>query len=203
MAPTWPPDNMPCDREALSWAVRAGARPTTLSFPDWGGAPPLGWLAPWTPTPFETTAGRFGSGEHHFMHGKALLFGDRTVASKILRSASAGQARELGRRINSFREDIWEAKRAHVMDEANRAKFMALPELADYLVSTWPAVLLQASALDRVWSAGLDLGDTFLSRPDHWPGLNLVGFSLMRLRERLRAAGLTASRGGASRVIRG
>jgi ribA/ribD-fused uncharacterized protein len=146
----------------------------------------MGWLAPWSPTPFETAAGKFGSGEQHFMHGKALLFGDESVAAKILRAKSAAQARELGRRVSGFREDVWIRERARVMDEANRAKFSSSPELAAYLQSTWPAVLVQAGALDRVWSAGLDLGDTFLSRPDRWPGQNLVGFSLMRVREELR-----------------
>jgi ribA/ribD-fused uncharacterized protein len=188
MASTWPTLPMPFDQMTLAQAVRAGAQPTYLSFPDWGGAPPLGWLAPWAPTPFETPAGRFGSGEQHFMHGKALLFGDQAMAARIRRVPSAAQARELGRHVRGFREDLWIAERGRVMEEANRAKFMALVELAAYLVSTWPAVLVQTSALDRVWSAGLDLGDTFLSRPDRWPGQNLVGFSLMKVREALRAS---------------
>jgi len=179
---------MPLDIQTLVQAVKEGAQPHYLSFPDWGGAPPVGWLAPWTPTPFETCAGRFGSGEHHFMHGKALLFGDRTIATRILRATSAAQARELGRRVSGFREDLWAAERARVMVEANRAKFSALPELGAYLVSTWPAVLVQASILDRVWSAGLDLGDSSLARPERWPGQNLVGFSLMKVREVLRAS---------------
>jgi ribA/ribD-fused uncharacterized protein len=176
----------PFDREALAATVARGTQPTYVCFPDWGGAPPLGWLAPWTPTPFTTAAGHFGSGEHHFMHGKALLFGDQSIADRILRASSPGQARELGRRVSGFREDVWVAERARLMDEANHAKFFALPGLAAYLVSTWPAVLVQASALDRVWASGLDLDDPFLPRPARWPGLNLVGFSLMKARQALR-----------------
>lgn len=177
---------MPLTVEDLAQAVAAGAKPTFLVFPDWGGAPPAGVLAPWTPTPFETHAGYFGSAEHHFMHGKALLFGDHAVATKILRAVSAGQARELGRRVSGFKEEVWAAECTRVMDEANRAKFFALPKLADYLSSTWPAVLVQASALDTVWSSGLDMGDPFLPQPRRWPGRNLVGFSLMKVRDALR-----------------
>jgi hypothetical protein len=186
MGTIWPTHAMPFDLEALAATVAQGARPAYLSFPDWGGAPPLGWLAPWTPTPFTTAAGHFGSGEHHLMHGKAVLFGDHAVADRILRVTSPAQARELGRRAAGFREDVWVAERARLMDEANRAKFVALPELAAYLVSTWPAVLVQASALDTVWASGLDLGDPFLPQPARWPGLNLVGFSLMKARQALR-----------------
>jgi ribA/ribD-fused uncharacterized protein len=177
---------MPLTIETLASAVTDGARPSFSCFPDWGGAPPAGWLAPWTPTPFETSAGRFGSAEQHFMHAKALLFDDRPIAERIMRAVSPGQARELGRRVRGFREDVWLAKRARLMDDANRAKFCALPELSAYLLSTWPAVLVQASALDTVWGSGLDLDDSFLPRPGEWPGRNLVGFSLMKVREELR-----------------
>jgi ribA/ribD-fused uncharacterized protein len=188
MDSTWPLHPMPVTAPSLAVAMRGGARPTFLMYPDWGGAPPLGWLAPWTPTPFVTEVGRFGSAEHHFMHGKALLFGDDASAGKILRTPSPGQARELGRCVRGFREDVWIAERRRLMDEANLAKFRVLPALGDYLRSTWPAVLVQASALDTVWGSGLDLEDPFLRSPWQWPGQNLVGFSLMKVREALRAS---------------
>jgi ribA/ribD-fused uncharacterized protein len=177
---------MPLTVETLARAVADGARPSFLCFPDWGGALPAGCLAPWTPTPFETSAGRFGSAEQHFMHAKAMLFGDQAVADRIMRTATPGQARELGRRVGGFQEEEWIAKRVRLMEEANRAKFCALPELLAYLLSTWPALLVQASALDTVWGSGLDLDDPFLPRPGQWPGRNLVGFSLMKVREELR-----------------
>jgi hypothetical protein len=178
---------MPLTIEGLADEFCAGARPSYLCFPDWGGAPPLGWLAPWTPTFFKTSVGIFNSAEQHFMHAKALLFGDHAIAERILRVSSPGQARELGRRVRGFREDVWVAERRQLMEEANLAKFSALPELSGYLLSTWPAVLVQTSAIDTVWGSGLDLGDPFVPRPDRWPGQNLVGFALMRVREELRA----------------
>jgi len=182
----WPVDPMPLSRAALASAVAAGARPTFLCFPDWGGATPLGWLAPWTPSPFETQEGRFGSAEHYLMHGKALLFDDGETAARILQAGSPARARELGRRVRGFREEVWIAERAGILDAANRAKFGGLPEPRAFLLSTWPTVLVQASALDSVWGSGLDLEDVFLPRPARWPGENLVGFSLMRVRGELR-----------------
>jgi hypothetical protein len=98
---------VPFDVETLAEAVRSGAQPQYLVLPDWAGAPPLGWVAPWTPTPFATAGGLFRSGGHHFMRGKALLFGDQAIADGILRATSAGQARELGRRVRGFREEVW------------------------------------------------------------------------------------------------
>jgi predicted NAD-dependent protein-ADP-ribosyltransferase YbiA (DUF1768 family) len=55
-----------------------------------------------------------------------------------------------------------------------------LPELSAYLLSTWPEVLVQTSALDTVWGSGLDLADPFLACLGNWPERNLVGFSLMK-----------------------
>jgi len=186
MSSAWPVWPMPITVEALAHVVAEGVRPSFLCFPDWGGEPPLGWLAPWTPTPFETSAGLFGSAEQHFMHAKAMLFGDHAVADRILRTALPGQARELGRRVRGFQEDVWQVESAHLMEAANRAKFRGRPDLSAYLLSTWPAVLVQASALDTTWGSGLDLDDPFLPRPQQWPGRNLVGFSLMKVREELR-----------------
>src|SRR5450631_1747592 len=125
MGSAWPVYPMPLTIETLASAVADGARPSFSCFPDWGGAPPAGWLAPWTPTPFVTSLGRFGSAEHHFMHGKALLFGDEARAGKIVRAVSPGQARELGRRVRGFQENTWIAERKRLMDEANHAKFRA------------------------------------------------------------------------------
>jgi ribA/ribD-fused uncharacterized protein len=170
----------------LEDAVAGGAKPSFLSFPDWGGSEPLGWLAPWTPSPFEKDGVIFGSAEHHLMYSKAILFGDQEVALKILRARLPYQAREWGRRVRGFSEATWAEHRERIIFETNQAKFVGLPALGDYLVSTWPQVLVQASALDAVWSSGLDLEDRSLPHPAHWPGLNLVGFSLMRVRENLR-----------------
>jgi ribA/ribD-fused uncharacterized protein len=186
MESRWPVDPMPLSRATLAEAVAEGATPSYLCFPDWGGAAPLGWLAPWTPTPFVTADGSFGSAEHHLMRGKALLFDDGETAARILRAKSPAQARELGRRVRGFHEATWIAERQRIMDGANRAKFHALPDVRAYLLSTWPNVLVQASALDTTWGAGLDLDDHCLPKPGQWPGENLVGFSLMRVRGEFR-----------------
>lgn len=172
-------------REALADAVRRGHHPTFLVFPDWGGVPPLGWLSPWIPTPFVDRGLTFISAEHRMMHGKAELFGDRETAEKILRARLPMQARDLGRQVQGFTEATWQEQREAVIFEANLAKFSALPDLKSFLLSTGSAVLVQASPLDKVWGSGLDLADPMLPDPKRWPGMNLVGFSLMRVRERL------------------
>ncbi len=175
----------PCDLQALVAAYRAGERPEYLAFPDWGGAPPLGWLAPFAPTPFEHAGNVFISAEHLLMHEKAVTFDDAVTARAILRARTAMQAQSLGRRVCNFNEVRWATLRERAMDTANLAKFQALSEPRAYLLGTYPNVLVLASAIDITWGAGLDLADPMLTAPARWPGLNIVGFSLMRVRERL------------------
>ena len=53
------------------------------------------------------------------------------------------------------------------------------------LLGTRARVLVEASPLDRVWGIGLGAADERAQQPEHWRGLNLLGFALMEARERL------------------
>lgn len=176
------------NRVELCSAVANGLQADYLMFPDWGGQPPIGWLAPFCPTPFESQGMQFPSAEHWLMHAKALLFGDLETAARILRQRLPMQAQQLGRNVRNFDESLWEHERERIMFEANLAKFSNLPELRSYLLSTWPMVLVQASAMDDTWGSGLDLGDPMVRHPTRWPGQNLGGFSLMQVRQHLRSS---------------
>jgi ribA/ribD-fused uncharacterized protein len=167
-------------------AVQSGFQAAYQVFPDWGGAPPEGWLAPFAPTPFRDHCVSYMSAEHWMMHAKAKLFGDEDIAEKILRARTPMQAQELGRRAQGFSESVWIVQRETVMFNANLAKFSTLAALRDYLLLSWPKILVLASPNDIVWGSGLDLADPMLSSPSRWPGLNLGGFSLMRVCEHLR-----------------
>ena len=179
--------NVPNSLVSLVSAHRSGFRPEYLPFPDWGGAPPLGWLAPFAPSPFQSEGRTFFSAEHLFMYEKAIAFDDALTARAILSVRTALQAQFLGRSVRGFDENRWQVLRESAMDTANFAKFGALSELRQYLLETHPKVLVLASPLDVTWGAGLDLADPMLNAPPRLPGLNLVGFSLMRVRERLRS----------------
>lgn len=67
----------------------------------------------------------------------------------------------------------------------NMAKFGQHPQLRDFLAGTGSRVLVEASPRDRVWGIGLAAGDERSGIPEHWPGLNLLGFALMEVRRQL------------------
>lgn len=69
----------------------------------------------------------------------------------------------------------------------NQAKFEQNPRLRGFLLSTGEQVLVEASPVDPIWGIGLAADHPDATRPEAWQGLNLLGFALMDVRERLRA----------------
>ncbi len=88
------------------------------------------------------------------MVAKARLFGDETVAERILAARHPGEAKALGRTVAGFDEARWAAHRYAIVVEASVAKFRQHPELGAYLRATGGRVLVEASPLDRLPASG-------------------------------------------------
>ena len=166
-----------------------GVCPDFLFF--WGHRPQRdgiigpGCLSQWWPAPFQDRGVTYPTAEHFMMVGKARLFGDEGMVSRIIEAQSPGEAKALGRAIRGYDENLWAARRYDVVVEGNIAKFGQHPDLLSYLAATAGRVLVEASPADRVWGIGLAADDSRAGRPSQWEGLNLLGFALMDVRERL------------------
>jgi ribA/ribD-fused uncharacterized protein len=175
----------------LASLVRDEARPKYLLF--WGHRPPLaggvgkGCLSQWWPAAFTVGDATYPTAEHFMMAGKALLFGDTETADRILQAPHPGAAKALGHQVHRFDEQRWAKRRFEIVVTGNLAKFGQHPELRQFLLATADRVLAEASPRDRVWGIGLAASDERAASPDHWQGLNLLGFALMEVRHRLQA----------------
>lgn len=170
-----------------------GCSPVYVFFPDSGSfadPPTASSLSQWATTPFERGGLAFRSAEQAMMFGKARLFGDASMGERILACRTAFQARHLGSQVAGFRQDVWERERFEVVVEANRGKFAGIPALRTFLLSTGEAALAEASPTDPVWGIGLDESDPRSRDARRWPGLNLLGFALMAVRDELVAGAL-------------
>ena len=159
-----------------------------IFFPDSGSrTTPLSpsCLSQWCPARFEVDGVAFLSAEQAMMHGKALLFGDRGTAERIAACRTAFQAQLLGREVRGFDDPVWVEHREEIVSRANLAKFSQDPPLGDYLRSTRGSVLVESSTTDLVWGAGVSEDHPRAADPRRWPGLNLLGLVLMRVRESL------------------
>jgi ribA/ribD-fused uncharacterized protein len=176
-------------REDLVLLVKAGTRLPYLFF--WGHRPlPNGEIgkpcfSQWWPATFVVSGASYPSAEHFMMAEKARLFGDEDTRAQILDAASPKAAKELGRRVRNFDEAVWSKSRFEFVVAGNLAKFSQNPELKAFLLSTGHQVLVEASPVDRIWGIGLAANDERAMKPEAWRGLNLLGFALMEVRERL------------------
>jgi ribA/ribD-fused uncharacterized protein len=120
------------------------------------------------------------------MAEKARLFGDQNTRAKILKAGSPKAAKQLGRQVKNFEEEVWEESRFQFVVEGNYAKFNQNPGLGEFLLDTGNKVLVEASPVDRIWGIGLAADDERAMNPEEWRGLNLLGFALMEVRRRIR-----------------
>ena len=177
--------------EQLLSVIRGGGQPKYLLF--WGHQPPpaggvgKGCLRQWWPAAFTVDGVSYPTAEHYMMAAKARLSGDAEAAAKILAAPHPGAAKALGRQVRGFDEQRWAEHRFGVVVAGNLAKFGQDPQLRDFLDGTGSRVLVEASPQDRVWGIGLAAGDERAGSPERWPGLNLLGFALMEVRNQLRA----------------
>ncbi|RQS12145.1 NADAR family protein [Burkholderia sp. Bp8998] len=140
-------------------------------------------LSNWHPCHFSYHEVTFTSTEQFMMYAKAMLFEDIDTASKILAASSPREQKRLGRAVRGFDNAIWERCRESIMFVGCREKFRQNAELAAVLRDTGSSVLVEASPYDRIWGVGLGETDPRLAEPSNWQGLNLLGKTLMRVRD--------------------
>ena len=198
---TQPPHSLPSDSASppnstaeLLARIAAGLVPDYMLF--WGHRQPRDKLAigktclsQWYESAFEVAGVRYATAEHYMMAEKARLFGDEASAARIVAAPDPGAAKALGRKIAGFEEAPWLARRSAIVEAGNIAKFSQQPRLRAYLLGTGERMLVEASPMDAIWGVGVAADDPRAIDPAQWPGLNLLGFALMQVRARLRAAG--------------
>lgn len=174
--------------DALVAAEDAGDLPEMVLF--WGHDPdqPLsghGCCSQWWPSPIVVDGTTYATAEHWMMAAKAALFDDLTAWHRIMEMTDPAEAKRIGRAVDGYDERAWAAARYGVVLHGNLAKFTQHRGLREILMGTGDALIVEASPYDRVWGVGRDPGDPDARRPSRWRGLNLLGFVLMDVRERL------------------
>lgn len=169
--------------------VRSGTEPRYLHF--WGHRPgkpgviTKACFSQWYEASFNVDGTHYTTAEHFMMSEKARTFGDEAVRARVQSARTAAEAKALGRQVTGFDEGIWNQERFSVVVAANQAKFSQNASLRDFLLNTGQQVLVEASPVDSIWGIGLAADHPDAATPELWPGLNLLGFALMEVRDRL------------------
>jgi ribA/ribD-fused uncharacterized protein len=137
----------------------------------------------WFELPFTVDGINYQTAEHWMMANKALLFDDINTYQKIISANSPGEAKELGRQILGFDEQIWATNRYAIVVNGNIHKFNQYTQFADFLINTKDRILVEASPIDKIWGIGLSKDTEHIDNPYFWNGQNLLGFALMEVRD--------------------
>jgi hypothetical protein len=132
------------------------------------------------PCVFKDGSTEYNCTEQYYACQKARFFEDKIAENKILQSSDpVSQKRTL---VKGFNMKEWETVAEEFMLKGIRLKFTGNTELKNYLVGTYPKLLVEASPHDSIWGIGMGMHHPDLLNKGKW-GKNLVGKILMQIRE--------------------
>lgn len=146
-----------------------------------------GPLSQWHPSNFIIGERDYYCAEQYMMHQKAILFGDHQSARKILSAINPAKQKAIGKQVCGFNESKWRSRREDIVYDGNLAKFSQNKGLRRKLFQTGNAILVEASPRDTIWGIGLSENAAKNKPPAEWPGMNLLGKVLAKVRESLRS----------------
>ena len=144
-----------------------------------------GYLSNWYYSDFSIDDVEYTSMEQYMMYQKAIRFQDISIAEEILATQDVAQIKELGRSVSGYNDNIWSGIRQIVVYEGLKAKFAQNDNLRRQLVGTQDAILAECAVKDCIWGIGLSMHDPKRLNPDQWRGKNLLGYTLMIVRDGL------------------
>uniref|UniRef100_A0A7S4GQD9 NADAR domain-containing protein n=1 Tax=Oxyrrhis marina TaxID=2969 RepID=A0A7S4GQD9_OXYMA len=136
------------------------------------------------PDGFPTTA-RLQFAEAAIMLCKAALMQDRATFDALLCCETPADAKQLGRCVEKFDSDLWDAAVCSVAAAVVEQKFRKVPGLREVLVDSGSKLLAEATRNDRIWGIGIDVDDARVKQPAEWRGSNILGWALMEARTTL------------------
>ncbi|MDU7336912.1 MAG: NADAR family protein [Clostridium sp.] len=146
-----------------------------------------GYLSNWFLSDFEKDGVHFSSMEQYMMYQKAVLFKDSEIALQIMSTTDVGKIKAFGRSVRNYEETVWNGVRQIIIYEGLIEKFAQNNELRKLLLATQQHILAECAVQDRIWGIGLSMKDENRFDMSKWNGQNLLGFSLMKVREQMQA----------------
>lgn len=140
----------------------------------------------WFESEFIVNGITYKTSEHWMMAQKARLFNDEITFKKIIACNKPGEAKDLGRQILNFDENIWNDRKFKIVTEGNIHKFGQNKDIGEYLKQTGNRILVEASPIDNIWGVGLSQDSNEIKNVSEWRGTNLLGFALMEARDYLK-----------------
>lgn len=143
------------------------------------------WPSQWYQCNFSVNGVKYRCAEQYMMAEKARTFGDTDTLKQIMQAKYPREQKALGRKVHGFNESKWSSVCREVVYQGNLAKFSQNFDLKKLLLETGERIIAEASPYDKIWGIGLSEDDPRALRLP-WPGQNLLGQVLMRVRNAVR-----------------
>ncbi len=144
-----------------------------------------GFLSNWYRSRFVVTGTEFSSMEQFMMYKKARCFGDDDAAIRILEAEEPAIIKALGRRVTGYDDNTWNGIRQIVVYQGLLEKFRQNNDLKEKLLKTGKSILAECAVKDKIWGIGLSMEDPDRFEKTKWKGQNLLGYTLMMVRDGL------------------
>lgn len=135
------------------------------------------------PSPFTIDDVDYANAEQYFQHEKALQCGDEKQARKIMNKSNPWYIKIAGSRVELKEE--WKKNRLRTLYNGIYAKFEQNIPLRQALLNTMGLNLYEATT-DLFYACGIDL-DSPKWDTGNWPGQNITGQILMKVRSEFLA----------------
>lgn len=142
-------------------------------------------LSQWWMCKFTADGIEYSCAEQYMMAQKAKMFGDERMFQLIMKAKHPKEMKAYGRAVQNFSIEKWDENCCQVVRDGNIAKFSQNKELWEFLKSTKNRILVEASPRDKIWGIGVEKSNPDAENPMKWKGKNLLGFTLMRVRDDL------------------
>ena len=148
---------------------------------------PFGVLSQWAKSPFIDRDGTcWETMEQFIMAMKAKTFSDTMRYNLIRQAKTPSECKALGRQVQNFNVAVWKKKAPFYAFIGNKMKFEQNPQLCAVLRSTGELPIFEASPLDPIWGIGLSAAQAQTRHPADYPGSNLLGKTLVKVRSSLQ-----------------
>lgn len=144
-----------------------------------------GYLSNWFLSDFYIGDNSFSSMEQYMMYKKAVCFNDDAIAAQILATQDVAKIKQLGRLVSNYNECVWSGVRQIIVYQGLLEKFSQNEDLRIKLKKTENAILAECAVKDCIWGIGLSMNDIRRFDISMWKGQNLLGYTLMMVREKL------------------
>jgi len=111
--------------------------------------------------------------EQWMMEQKAVLFGDKEIAARIMQLEDHAGMKRVGKRIRNFYQVIWDEHSYDIVHKGNTHKFLQNIALLNALNNTRGSTLDEASPHDNIWGIACYATELAAQIRETWKGSNL------------------------------